>query len=94
MTMPSDVAEKITAALTNLKLSRRGRRIWEHLLLILLVLVIVVPVIAGLCTDAMADRVVKLGPHVTFVCFVLGGVISGLKTMGHRENMQTLKGPG
>ncbi len=74
-------------------LSRRARRIWEHLASALLLCTAGGPVCAGLCDDALARRVVEMAPHITSVCTILAAFIASLKTMGHRENMQTMAKP-
>ena len=73
-------------------LSQRARRIWEHLASGLLLVVAGGPVGAGLFADALAHRVVEMAPHITSVCTILAAFIASLKTMGHRENMQSMAG--
>ena len=83
-----DRAEQEVATL----ISKRDRRMLEITAYVIFLLLIVIPLAAGLINDALTDRVVKLAGLIGAGEAAVGVFIGWLKTLGHRENMQQMKG--
>ena len=84
--------QDVSQALVDTSISRRGRRIYENLGYAAFLPVAVLPIVMGLADSAMAKRVIDLQGPITAAETAIGVFIGWMKTLGHRENMQQMKG--
>lgn len=84
--------QEAVQAVADTAISRAGRRLYENLGYIAFLLITVGPIVAGFCDAELAKRAVELQGPILAAQTALGIFIGWMKTLGHRENMQQLKG--
>jgi|WetSurMetagenome_2_1015567.scaffolds.fasta_scaffold339761_2 hypothetical protein len=80
-------------AIVETTISRAGRRIYENIGYAAFLLMAIVPVAVGLADGDLTKRVVDMQGPIAAAELAIGTFIGWMKTLGHRENMQQMKGP-
>jgi len=68
------------------------RRLWEHINSVILASCTAGPILAGLCSDQLAHRVVSLWPVITSALPTLAGIIGASHLIGHLDNKERKDG--
>lgn len=84
--------DQLVQAATDTAISRAGRRIYENLAYSGFLLIAIGPVIGGFVDHDLAKRAVEMQGPILSAETALGIFVGWMKSLGHRENMQQMKG--
>jgi hypothetical protein len=85
--------DQVAQVVADTAISRTGRRIYENLAYGGFLLIAIGPVIAGFADHELAKRAQELQGPILSAETALGIFVGWMKSLGHRENMQAMKGP-